>query len=260
MKHLLLLLLTTLTLQAQQTDNKQTLPEKYLALTLTAGPRTLDTQTGEIYATFIDDSYLPDTFITYTPLKDSYTRAGIHIGVHWGKYKGISHSIHFDIALSDNPSTNFAYSIGYNFPIPIGDNHLIIRPNLAGMLGNTRLYLGEIQNTNSYLQINDLLYYEEYLELNLTAQNAIYAPQLDIYYKIHRRYSITLQVGYDIGTQINKPHLQFIQPPDYDEQTPTTKPINTENPLILFNDEPLNKLPYQLNGPRIALGFSLYLK
>ena len=256
MKYLLLFLLIPFTLQAQETQ----LPEKYLTVTLTAGPRTLDTQTGDIYASFIDDSFLPDTFTTYTPLKDSYTRAGIQIGVHWGKYKGISHSLVLDFAQSENKTNHFAYSIGYSIPVPMGDHHLIIRPNIAGILGNTKLYLGEIQNTSSYLQINDLLYYEEYIELNLTATNALYAPQLDLYYKLHQRYAITLQIGYDIGTQISKPKLQFIQPSDYDEQTPTTKPINTDNPLIRFNDQPLTKLPYQLNGPRISLGASLYLR
>jgi hypothetical protein len=230
------------------------LPERYRALSIKFGPRTLDTKPGVITTAFIDDSPSQDNFYATTDIKDQYNSLGFHISYDWRRYSGLNHSIFFDVSLGDNKGGVFGYSIGWSIPLT---GELIVRPALAGMFGNNSFKLGQIENNAGYIKIGNEEYTDNYLDVGLTGGVVLYGPEIDIRYILGDKIHLILNANYDIGSQqSNAPELEFTPPSNGRNQNTSSKKIDGSNPLVLYNGIKMTSMPYSVGGIRMSLGIS----
>lgn len=238
---------------SEKEKNSISLPNRYRSLSLKYGPRTLNAAPGIIAASFIDDSPSGDNFFSTTNVKDKYNRLGVQLAYEWRKFSGLNHSLYFDLALGDGVNGGvFGYSIGWNFPL---NNEFIIRPGACLAFGNNTFDLGQIENTSAYIQIGENQYYDSYLDVGLEGTIFIYGPQLDLRYVLGKKFHVLFNINYDLGSQIDAPKMVFTPPTISANDVVSHKFINSDNPFLNYNGKKLDKMPYDLGGLRLSLGF-----
>ena len=229
-------------------------PNKYRSFTLGFGPRILDTYPGTLFTSFIDDSPSMDNLSTTTMIEDSYTRVGLFLAFNFGKFKGLSHSVAFDISLGDHQGGLFYYSLGYSIPMEVGENTLIIRPAMNAGFGNYGFDVGELENNASYIQIGETQYFDSQLDLHLKSQTFVYGPALDLHFIVQDKFKIFANVAYDIASSNTNPTLEFSPPSSSDNDNTSSLNIDGSNPFVTYNDEKITTLPYEASGMRITVG------
>ena len=250
--------LSTLSLSAQKVKTSLYL-QKYRGIVFGLGPRFLDTDPGIISTTFVDDSPSMDSFNSNFDIKDSYTQVGINFGYKFGRYRGLSHDILFDISASNNYQIIFGYSLGWNFLFDMGGKDIVIRPALQAFGSNQVFQIGQIQNNAAYIQIEDRQYFEEELNLELRSELLAISPRLDVTYVFADRWDCFLKMAYDFPRDNTNPRLDFSVPSDLrTENSPATSTldIDGDNPSVRYNGEKLESLPYNPGGLRLTIGIS----
>lgn len=226
---------------------------RYHAVTVGFGPRILDTTTGTILATYVDDSPSMDNFSTTTEVLDKYSRVGINVGYSYGQTKGLSHSLDIDIAFGKNQGIVFYYSLGYSFSKVIDNKSLVIQPALNIGFGDYGFDIGEIENNASYIQIGNDQYFSESLDLDLNAKTFIFGPALDFHYLLGD-FKIFANVAYDIASGNSNPKLVFKAREARDDGQQSRVDIDGDNPLVTFNEDRIKSLPYEASGIRTTFG------
>ncbi|MEL7422445.1 MAG: hypothetical protein AAFN81_05610 [Bacteroidota bacterium] len=246
------------TLNAQKVKTSLYL-QKYRSLFIGLGPRFLDTDPGTISTTFVDDSPSMDSFNSDFEIKDRYTQVGINFGYKFGRYRGLSHDILFDISASNNYQIIFGYSLGWNFLLDVNGKDIVVRPALQAFGSNQVFQIGQIQNNAAFIQIDDTRYFEDELNLELRAELLAISPRLDITYVFADRWDCFLKMAYDFPRENTNPRLDFSVPSNLrtdDSPTDSTVDIDGDNPLVRYNGEKLESLPYNPGGLRLTLGIS----
>lgn len=255
---LIIFLAGSLSLQAQEVKTSLYL-QKYRSAFIGFGPRFLNTDPGTITTTFVDDSPSMDSFNSTFDVKDGYTHLGVNFGYKFGRYRGLSHDIVFDIAATTNYTFKFGYSLGWNFLFDLGDKNLLIRPALQGLVANTVFQIGQLENNASYIQVDDLQYFESELDVELRSASVTLAPRLDVTYVLAKRFDVFLKLAYDLSRDNTDPSLELSVPEDLrtdDSPQDSSLDIDGDNPLVLYNGEKLESLPYNPSGLRLSIGVS----
>jgi len=235
-------------------SNASNTPEKYRSFTLGFGPRTLNTTPGTILTSYVDDSPSMDNLSTTTMVEDKYNRLGAFLAFNFGKFKGLSHSVAFDISLGEHQGGLFYYSLGYSFPMDVGENSIVVRPAMNVGFANYGFDVGELDNNASYIQIGETQYFDSKLELHLKSQTFVYGPSVDFHFILPNRLKIFANVAYDIASANSNPTLEFAPPSSSDNDNSSSLEIDGNNPLVTYNGSKITSLPYEASGMRFTLG------
>mgnify|MGYP000712845298 CR=1 FL=1 len=233
--------------------------QKYRSVFLGFGPRFLNTDPGTIVTTFVDDSPSMDSFNSTFDVKDGYTNLGINFGYKFGRYRGLSHDIVFDVTATSSYTFKFGYSLGWNFLFDKGDKNLLFRPAIQGLVANTVFQIGQLENNASYIQVDELQYFESELDVELRSASITLAPRLDVTYVVAKRFDVFLKLAYDLSRDNIQPSLELSVPEDLrteDSPRDSSLDIDGNNPLVLYNGEKLESLPYNPSGLRATIGVS----
>lgn len=234
---------------------KGDLPNKYRAIVLGFGTRGISSTPGTIITSFVDDSPSADSFQSTEEIDDYQSRAGVQFGFHFGKFQGLSHSIFFDIAFGEAQGVALGYSLGYNFSVPAGNKYLHIRPNVTGLLGNTRILLGKIQNNAGYIQIGTTEFYDSELNVKLNGSTFLLRPGCDFMYDLTENISLFANASYDFGSQSGEPDLYFESLASAgDNQQTASKPLDSPSVNVTYNGDEVTELPFELGGLRFTIG------
>ena len=226
------------------------LPLRYRSLGIKFGPRTINTDPGQLTATYKDNSPIPNYFVSTKNLKNMYYFTGMQIDYSWRKYSGLSHSIFVDINLAKYSGGFFAYSIGWSIPVEINSRALVIRPNLSFGFGNYGIYLGQIKSSNGSFIIGNKTINDQYLDVAIESQVTLCSPQLDFRFTLTANIHFTAQLSYDIVTENEVGNLEFTS----QSSGFTSLPIKNNNPSLDFNNMSRTTLPYSGNSLRISVG------
>lgn len=245
---LVLMLAPFCTLQAQLSDTGE-LPEKYRAIFLGFGPRSLDTDPSTIASDYTDDSPSRDMFTGTFEVEDSYARLGTNFGYKWGRYDGLSHKIMVDLSFGSHVGGLVTYGIGYNFSQVIGTSILTINPGIFGGFGNYGFGIGSIENNALFIQVGSTEFYDSEVDLNLKSQLFVYGPEVTVDYVFTDHLSVWLNAAYDIASDNTRPMLEF-----QGSEITASIELDSENLTITSNDAPLESLPYEASGLRMTAG------
>ena len=236
-----------------QLSDEGDFPEKYRSVFLGFGPRTLNTTPGVIKTIFTDESPSMDHLETQIEIKDKYRKWGFQAGYKWGRYKGLSHSILFDISMGKNRGGIFTYSLGYNYPIKINSKALVLRGAFFGGFGNFGFDIGQLENNAGYIQINGNKYYDRQLDVSLSSQVLIYGPEIDIMLMMSDRLEVFANFNYDLKNKNSRPKINFTTT-ELEEEETTSVNLTSENVTVTYNGNKLSSLPYDISGLRLTIG------
>ncbi len=230
-------------------------PEKYRSVFVGFGPRTLNTTPGTIKTVYTDESPSMDHLETQIEILDKYKKWGFQAGYKWGRYKGLSHSILFDISMGKNRGGVFTYSLGYNYPVKINTKALIIRAALFGGFGNFGFDIGQLENNAGYIEINGNKYYDKQLDVSLSSQVFLYGPELDLMFELSDHFEVFASFIYDIASKNSRPKINFVTTEKEDQDTASID-LGGDNPKVTYNGKELTSLPYEISGLRLTFGVS----
>lgn len=230
------------------------LDKKYRAIVLGIGTRGIASDPGTIVTNFVDDSPSMDSFSATEEIDDYQARVGVQFEFKFGRYEGLSHGIMFDLAFGNTEGVALGYSLGWNVPLEVGSKFLHVRPNVTGLIGNTRILLGRIQNNAGFIQINQTQFFDSQLNVKLNSSSALVRLGVDFMYPLTDRIHLYANVGYDFGSQVGEPDLMFESLATVDEQQSANKPLDTDNPNVTYNGEKVTELPFSLTGLRLTVG------
>lgn len=251
MKKVLLVIIVMCTINAVfgQTYNR------YRGITIGIGPRFVNTSEGILVTSFIDNSPAPDNLMSVTEIEDGYTNLGFSLGYKFGSYNGLAHDIDVDITFGNAGDGGMVtYGLGWNFPTMIGGKDLLIRPSLFAGFGNFGFDVGDLENNTGFIQIGETIYSEPALDVSLKSSVLIYGPAIDLVYKVADRVDVFISAHYDIGSDNRDTNVIFTS--QVDNSNSSTLSLNDENPSVLYNEEELKSLPYEISGIRLQIGAS----
>jgi len=235
-----------------QFNSSSDLPKKYRSVFLGFGPRSLNTEPGSIFTSFVDDSPSMDNFTGTFNVEDSYSRVGFILGYKSVRYNGLSHKFMFDIALGQHQGGLFTYALGYNFSRAINGKILSINPSIFGGFGNYGFEIGAIENNAGYIQIKDQQFYEQSLDLELVSQLFVFGPEININYTLNDHFEIWVNAAYDFASNNMLPQLRF----QSENEGSAEVNIDSTNPYVTYNNEQIESLPYDASGMRFTVGAS----
>lgn len=234
--------------------------QRYRGVFFGVGPRYLNTDPGVISTTYVDDSPSMDSFNAEFEVKDGYTQMALNFGYKGGRYRGTSHDYMFDVTLgTKNYTTKVGYSWGWNFLTKFKNSELVIRPAVQVVGVNTVFNLGTIQNNAAYIQVGETQYYERELKVELRGESVTFAPRLDFTYVFADRWDCFFKAAYDVPAANTNPAIKLSVPENLrsdDSPGPSSLDIDTANPLVTYQGEKLESLPYTTGGLRMTFGVS----
>ncbi|MEL6986812.1 MAG: hypothetical protein AAGK97_03190 [Bacteroidota bacterium] len=230
--------------------------DKFRSISVFTGLRSFSSEPGTVISSYVDDSPSMDQFFGTETIDDYIHRIGFGFSYHWGRMKGLSHQLGMELVLGLSESVHLAYGIGYTIPIETKENVLLIRPALHGLIGNTRINLGLMENNAAYIQIGALQYFDEFIRVKLNTDTFIFRPKLDVLVPMGEHLRIFGSLGYDIGTQTGAaPTLWF---ETLAGESDTEVELEVGKAEVNYNGSLIESIPFGTDGPRISIGISYY--
>ncbi len=226
------------------------IPKKYIGFGLKYGTRSMKSDVGVLAINFIDDSQVKKAYSFNTITEEKFKGTGFQIDFNWGKYNGISSSLMFDIMLGKYDGGLFGYSIGWNFPISIGQNFFLVRPAIIGLVGNYGYSFGKLNVYSPQIQIKNTVF-DPNIEIGTSSQIYAYGPLTDLRFSISNKYHVIAQIVYLFTTDNNNVELNFNSGKSKSETKKTD-----QNNYISFNDHIVNSLPYDASGIKFSIGLA----
>lgn len=225
-------------------------PRKYISFGLKYGPRTLKSEVGLLIVRFTDDSPSKKVNTIGLQTEKKYIENAFQLDFSWGRYKGISSSLMFDIMLGKNDGGLFGYSIGWNFPVVAGERIFLIRPGLIGMAGNFGYSFGKLSGIAIPMQINSSVFNEE-VEVSTSSQIIVYGPLTDFRFTITNNFHAVAQISYLFTSENKNVEINF-KTKNVSEKHDTDQ----KNNFVDFNGNIVNSLPYDASGLRLSIGLA----
>lgn len=235
----------------------QGLTEKYTAFDIGLGRNSLTFDKRNISLAFTENSVreLAYDFSNDLDEKESYTN--LYLGLKFGKYKGLSHALYFDIPVSGWGKGKFGYALGYNFALEVGIYDLLIRPSVGYSFGSTSYEIDEFGADTLGIIIDDEDVIGTDVSISVEGSESYLTPSLEVTFLVAQKFGVWVSVGYDYSFgDIN--HNINIRPDDdsYAEQE-----FNLDDPYINLKyggETPTRSNIFDNKGVGITFGISSY--
>lgn len=184
----------------------QQLTERYAALDLGLGPRSISTTAGS-YALGFDTNI--ETFLLEKEIEDSFNYLGLNLGLSFGKYRSLSHNLYFDVPIGGQGSGRAGYSIGWNFAIEAGQFDILLRPAIGIATGNSNITFGSIQIDTISQLINGTEFNDVNLSVDLEQNSNYVVPELKATFLIAQKLGIFVSAAYDYDFSMKRQNFSF---------------------------------------------------
>lgn len=160
---------------------------------------------GELTGWIVDDSPSQDWLLVDIDLANSKRATGLHAGVEY-IYKS-NFTWNADINFSFNKSGRmFGGNLGFGYRIGKEKVHII--PMLKMGLGNGNFKLGDIQNEDVYIQIDETQFFGDEVEARLKDLYAYVAPELNVFFALNDHAGLQISAGYKLAKN-RKSKIEF---------------------------------------------------
>jgi len=234
----------------------QGLAEKYFNIKFSYNPNTVKTNEGEYNIIYKNDK---GTHPSIYNLLSSYNTNQYNIGLGFGKFKGLNHTIYFELLTGKIKKGQFGYSIGYNFAIEGNKNDFLIRPSLGLMFGNTSIIFEEIYSTDRIIPLYGEKYEAKSAEIQQTHTNYLSRPSVTFTYLFKQILGISVEMGYniDLSKKTGKYEVYFTEYSDADPKL-VNNIIDDKYSVINSTGQLSKDKIYNLSGFYWSIGLSAY--
>jgi len=234
----------------------QSLAEKYFNLKFSYNPLTINAIDGIYNVTYTNDKGVYPSLYEIVP---SYKLNQYNIGLGFGKFKGLNHTIFFEFLKGKIEKGQFGYSIGYNFALEGDKNDFFVRPGVGFMYGNTSLTFEEFNNSNRFINLYGEKYEAKKAKIMQTYTSSVLRPSVTFTYLIKQIFGISVELGYnvDLSKKLGKYEVYFEEFSDADPKLVNN--ISNKNYIVLNPEGTLAKENiYNLTGFYWSIGISSY--
>ncbi len=230
----------------------QDLTDSYLNFGLAYGIRPFSSEISNVDFSInnngIVESYPAD-------INDDDTPKGLNISLGFGRYRGVSHQLFFDLPLGQPQLSKFGYNIGYNMAVDLGNQDLLIRPSIGISTGGGTYDLVN-QDYNATALVFDTLNILGPVTYALKRNVISLSTGAEISYLINQNYAIQFQFHYDLE-MFNSAQKINIDSNALEGPSPSyifSDQINLSQNGTLINDKII-----KYSGARISIGISQYI-
>jgi len=234
----------------------QSLAEKYINVRFAYNPITVKTNGGDYNVTYTNNK---GRFSTIYEILSDYKMNQYNIGIGFGKFKGLNHTISFELLNGKIKKGQFGYSIGYNIVMEGDKNDFFIRPAVCLMYGNTSINYEEKTNTDRFITLYGERYEAESASILQTYTSYLVRPSVTFTYLLKQRLGFFLELGYDLDMGKNKSKFEVYFKEYTDAEPKLTNNITDENYTLTTPSGQFSKdRIYNLSCFYWSIGLSLY--
>ena len=147
-----------------------------------------------------------------------------------------------------------ALNIGYLY-CSNSESNFRVQPELAGLFGYSTTGMGEIENNDVYIQVNDTKF-QDYTNVNVALRNVYVGikPTLSFVAKISTNQEIGLGVSYQLSYKFGK--VVFTGTGEDGNEAKDSESLNEDNVNFTVDGEKTDKIPFNPDGLEFKLFYS----
>ncbi len=231
----------------------QGLTDSYINSGVAYGVRPVSPQLSDVNFT-INNNGVVEYFSSTLP--DEPSGNGLNIFVGFGRYKGLSHQLFFDLPIGDFKNSKFGYNIGYSMAFEVGRQDLLLRPSVGVAIGDGTYELGQENYSVSTPLVFDTLNLAEPVTFALRRNVVTINPGIELTYLINQKYALVVQGHYDLDIS-NRTQRVTLDADSIDG----SRPAYEFSDLITVNHmgSPLSSKLLDYSGLRFSIGISSYI-
>lgn len=240
---------------SQQTFG-QGLAEKYFKVQFAYNTFSVATNEGPYNVTYRNDK---GTHTSLYNIATNYSTNQYNIGIGFGKFKGLNHTVNFELMTGKIQKGKFGYTVGYNIAFEGKKNDFLIRPALGFLFGNTSIVFEQINNKDRFIPLYGEMYEAKSAEILQTHTNYLTRPSVTFTYLFKQILGISFEMGYNIDLSGSTSKYQVIFKEFDDADTPLINNISEDNYSVINSQGELSKDKiYNLSGFYWSVGLSFY--
>ena len=151
----------------------------------------------------------------------------------------------------------FTYNVNLGLGKVINAGNITIVPKVLVGFGSGNIKLGHMNNWDIYIELDDVQFYGDSVEVKLKTQMFHATPQIDFIFPI-KKAALRLSVGYRLGLA-GKKRIKYSGYKDEDnsEDTNVHRPFDHESHFISINGTPIDKKTdiINFNGLKAQLSY-----
>ena len=251
----------TLVLLTANSISGQHLTEEYVDLGIGFGARSIGATPGLYNLSF--DTNLEEYSFEQNILENN-TYTGINIGLSFGKYKGLNHTLYFDLpigrAVGGSGSGKAGYSIGWGFAFEVGNFDLLLRPSIGISNGNTDYRFGSFRVDTISQFINGEEFNDVTVNVHLNHRSTYVTSDLKTTFLIAQKLGLYFSVGYDHQFTNKIERFNFTSIGD----NTSSQSIEIQDPYLQYQEiqigasNPVIANILQPGGLRFTFGIAIY--
>lgn len=233
----------------------QGLTESYGSLDIGLGFSSFEFSGDNASLSFTENSVRSLDFQIDRALQSNESFTSIVLGGKFGKYKGLSHSLYFNVPIKGSGKGKFGYSLGYNFAIEGGFYDILIRPSLGVTFGESSFKLQTLEIDTFGIVVDDTDYIDTDMDIHISQSANFVIPKLELTLLLAQKTGIWVAVGYDYSLG-NK--TQIIKFSGDSESKDTEFALDAAYPNLLIDGQSTTSNIFDPNGLNITFGISGY--
>jgi len=226
----------------------------YTHIFIQAGMRPVKTSASSIQLSYQDESPTTDFFSSERQVEVSEGDVGVDVGLEFG----ILNRHHLEIALGGSlgKAERFYGMFGFGWNFPVWKHRILFRPVAALSWGRSGFDLGDMENTSVYIQVNDQLFYDDFIDVDISSQQLSAMPRFDVEIKVFKQLWVRGNVGYHYTVFHTDPYIRFHGHNEENDLVRGKESINESNIYLRINEAQVSRLPIDLDGMFWNVGLS----
>lgn len=233
-------------------------PNEYSGYYIGIGSRSTNIESALMALNYVDESPSMDSFSGEKTIKEQDYGIAFDFGVQFGNLRGY----HIELGGSGiTGSVNFlAFHMAYGYNFALGaTNKVIFRPVLGIEFGRAKAPMGDITNNDEYIRVNDTDFYSDNVGIKIISNQGTVKPRFDFAFPFNKKEGhsiLSVTAGYSYNIYSNEPMIKFAGDNGSGESLRAKEKLDETNVDFSLNGaRSTEKLPFNLNGPFVGIGF-----
>ena len=233
----------------------QGLTEKYTSFDVGLGMSSFKFSGENASLSFTENSIRSLDFQIDRELEKQERFTSLLLGVKFGKYKGFSHSLYFNVPFQGTGKGKFGYSLGYNFAVEGGFYDILLRPSLGFTFGESTFKIQTLEIDTLGIVVDDTDYIDTDMTVNISQSANYIIPKLELTFLIAQKTGIWLAVAYDYSLGNNQQIIKFMGDSESED---TEFALDAAYPNLLIDGQSTTSNIFNPDGLNITFGVSGY--
>lgn len=233
-------------------------PNEYSGYYIGIGSRSTNIESALMALNYVDESPSMDSFSGEKTIKEQAYGISFDFGAQFGNLRGY----HLELGGSGiTGSVNFlAFHMAYGYNLALGaKNKVIFRPVLGIEFGRAKAPMGDINNNDLYIRVNDTDFYSEDVGIKIISNQGTVKPRIDFAFPFNKEEGhslLSVTAGYSYNIYSNEPMIKFAGDDGSGESLRAKEKLDETNVDFRLNGtRSTEKLPFNLNGPFVGITF-----